>query len=98
MSNIVIPRHPPDLVGQFPARFFGFQDPGFGFQAQGPLLEVEPAGGVDLHDDGSVVACLDELKAPPRSSAGSNFSGLSKVSPVSSMSTTRSTASMQISP
>lgn len=61
MSNIVIPHHPPDLVGQFPARFFGFQNPGLGFQAQDPLLEVEPVGGVCLHDNGAVVACLDDL-------------------------------------
>lgn len=29
--------------------------------AQDPLLEVEPARGVDLHDDGAVVECFNHM-------------------------------------
>lgn len=61
MQNIEIPRHPADLIGQLPAQFFGLQDPGFGSHAEDPMPEVEPARGVDVHDDGAVVACFDDL-------------------------------------
>ena len=44
-----------------PAQFFGLRDPDFGSQAQDPLLEIETAKGVDLHNDEAVVECFNNL-------------------------------------